>query len=440
MVAFRVNMIVRISVLAATLLLAVWLFVATEFFAVASLVAASSVFQLFWLFRHVDRTNRELAAFIASVAEGDFANLSVTEPGGDSFQSLRASFTDLANKFSLLRSEREAQAKYLDAVTRHIPVPLIAIGQEGNVTLLNNAARRLLGIQELSNIRNFAGFGQDFSEQIQNLGAGRDIIVDVTTPLGPRKLSVRKTLITVEGGTETLISLNDINRALDAAEVEAWRKLTQVLTHEIMNSVTPITSMSETMLSMLKSREGVVDGQEFEDALEIVAERSRGLLKFVQRYREVTRVPVPSRQHLSIEALFASVARLCAEDAKNQTTEIAEKVEPSSLSVYADPELLTQCLLNLVNNALDAVANRDDGKVTLAAHLDVGGRSTISVTDNGCGIPSDQLESIFIPFYTTKPEGSGIGLSLTRLIVQAHGGTLSVRSEPGEGTTMSLTV
>jgi len=252
----------------------------------------------------------------------------------------------------------------------------------------------------------------------------------------------------MRGEDFTLVSLQNISSELEEKEVESWQRLIRVLTHEIMNSITPISSLAVTVNDMLFERRGdayclrKLDNEDIdsvETALRTIQGRSQGLLNFVETYRNLTRVPKPNFRYFPVKELFDRNLLLLKPKLEPHGIECSCVITPDNLMMTADPDLVDQVIINLVLNAIDAVKNRENPLITARALTTSAGRVVIELIDNGHGIKPDIIDKIFMPFFTSKKEGSGIGLSLSRQIMHLHKGTITVKSLPGEGTTFTLT-
>jgi signal transduction histidine kinase len=247
----------------------------------------------------------------------------------------------------------------------------------------------------------------------------------------PVELRVSVAEIRMAGKSERLYSIENLSGELSARESSAWRNLIRVLTHEIMNTLTPVTSLAQTTVDMLDDPESSDDIRE---AITTIGRRSAGMIQFVSRYRELLQVPEPASEDIGVLEALQNIATLLQPSLEG--VRISVDVVPESLEIYADRQLIDQVLINLVKNAGDALAETAEAHIALAGRLDLG-RVIISVTDNGPGIPEDDIDQVFIPFFTTKREGSGIGLSLSRQIMTAHNGDIAVESN-SSGTTFRL--
>ncbi|MBK6285048.1 MAG: GHKL domain-containing protein [Draconibacterium sp.] len=231
-----------------------------------------------------------------------------------------------------------------------------------------------------------------------------------------------------------MVAIQDIKNEMETKELESWIKLIRVLTHEIMNTIAPITSLSQTISGYFKNLDGKIPDQKTigntVKGLEIINERGNGLISFVENYRQLTRLPQPQKKKIVVNRFLESTVTLLQVDPKNEKTQIEWDCKPAELEIVADEKQIAQVLINLVKNAEEALKNQENGKISIKAEINKNDRTQISVIDNGLGIPGDLLDKIFVPFFSTKENGSGIGLSLSRQIMQMHGGTLKVESQP----------
>jgi nitrogen fixation/metabolism regulation signal transduction histidine kinase len=261
------------------------------------------------------------------------------------------------------------------------------------------------------------------------------------------QLTLAATELIVGGESERLISLQDIQSELDATQAEAWEDLVKVLTHEIMNSITPVTSLSKTASSVVhdvidKQRDGKEIGEDLEDlrdAVDTVARRSDSLTQFVDSYRQITRLAPPEKKRVRLAELFESSLRLSQAECPRSDIDFSSSVQPGELDVYADRDLLEPVLINLLRNAWQACDGRDDGRVRISGRLNRRNNVVIDVSDNGPGVAQHLTRKIFVPFFTTKEHGSGVGLALARQVMIAHGGFIRVNENDDGGATFSLT-
>ena len=442
---FRVQCTLRILLLTATLAAAVYFFVATTAFGIGAALAIVALVEVRALIRFVDKTNRDLARFLRSIRYSDFSQTFTAEGRGGSYADLGAAFREVMADFRAARAETEEHYRYLHTVMQHIGVGLVAFKQDGSIELVNNAAKRLLRVRRLKNVQNLADLSPELVEKLRRMRSGDKALVKIVDNDEMLQISLSATEFKMRGDLFKLVSLQNIQSELEEKEIEAWQKLTRVLTHEIMNSITPISSLASTANELLADYHDTVNGNppdetigDVRDAVHTIAKRSDSLLHFVNAYRSLTRIPQPDFQILPINELFENVKALMKVQMEKRGVVLRCEIDPASLTVIADPELVERVLINLVKNAMESVEGSLDPHVLLRATLDGRGRTVIQVIDAGSGIIPEAIDRIFIPFFTTKKEGSGIGLSLSREIMRQHGGTIGVVSEPNERTVFTL--
>ena len=443
---FQLVVVVQVALVLVSCGVLAYLLMTTSYYATVVTVSAVLALQIAVLLRYVQKTNRDLSRFLIAIRHSDFSQSFTVGDLAGSFADLRQSFQQVLDRFRQTRSEKEEQARYLDTLVEHIPVALLALDDTGEVRLFNKAARRLFGVSRLRHLTDFSGFGTGFPEAVLALQSGQLRLLRVARENRLLQLNVAVTALRIGGKTRKLVSLQDIHGELEARELEAWRNLIRVLTHEIMNSVTPITSLAATAGDLLGEAGASVDpdtpeGERIEDArhaVDTIASRSSGLMRFVQDYRRLLRVPEPKIRIFPVSELFGRIETLMQEEVREAGITLQSAVTPASLELSADAELLEQVLINLVRNAVDAVAEVSDPTIELRGELSPEGQVLISVADNGHGMDQAVQDNIFVPFYTTKRHGTGVGLSLVRQIIRSHRGQVGVRSAPGAGTTFRI--
>jgi len=445
---FRVNCIIRVIILAISIFFFFYLILHTSLYVTSFIVGLIIILQIFTLIYFVEKTNRDLSRFLASIKYSDFSHSFTRSLKGKTFTALNQAFTEVVSEFHRARSEKEEQYRYLQTVVQHIGLGILSFDQKGEVDLINTAAKRLLKINHLKNINSLAVTARPLYEALYNLVPGEKILVRFDTNGESMTLSIYPTEFKMRQRFITLVSMQNIESELAEQEMAAWQKLIRVLTHEIMNSVTPIASLASTINDMMGQAEispnsGKVSMSseaktDIRDAVATIEKRSQGLLHFIDAYRSLTRIPVPSFQIFPVSEIFNRVVPLMKEQLERKNIKLTVNIEPDSLELTADPDLIEQVLINLMMNAIQALKDRDDGTIELLSRLNEHDRVIIAVTDNGSGIPEDIRDRIFTPFYTTKKAGSGIGLSLSRQIMRLHKGNITFQSVPDEKTTFTL--
>jgi two-component system nitrogen regulation sensor histidine kinase NtrY len=442
---FRASMALLIGTLAITIAGAAWMITQTHWYVTISLVLAIALAQGFALVRLATQSSREVARFLDAISFDDTSQSFSGLLGDSAHSELGLAMTRVLTQLRLVRSEREEQARYFQTLIAHVPVALISIDDRGGVKLLNMAARRLFGTALAETVQ-FARHGEAFAVGIETIRPGNAAILRMERPNGALQLKVAATELALGGTRHRLISLQNIDSEMSAQEMVAWQTVIRVMAHEVMNSLTPVSSLAATahdlvsgVIKLLPESDprstALADAAE---ALETVTRRSQGLLHFVQNHRRLTKHLVTQMEVAPLQRIFARLERLLANDLAVRDIHLTTSVEPETLEIAADIELLDQALINLVRNGIEALRDTPDGRIALSARRNPDGRVAIVVADNGPGIPPDQREKIFVPFFTTKRQGSGVGLTLVRQIATAHNATVDISSTLGGGATVSL--
>jgi nitrogen fixation/metabolism regulation signal transduction histidine kinase len=439
---FEFGVFLRVSGLVATLAVLAWMAVKTDWYVTLALVAAALLVQTAMLARFASRSGREVARFLNAVAFGDNSASFAFFTGDHAFSELGSSMTRVLDQLRSGQAERAEQSHYLQTMIAHVPVALISVEDSGAVQLLNLAARRLFE-SACTEAGQFHRYGAAFATGLEALKPGEAAIVRMDRNSGTLQLKVAATGLTLSGARRRLISLQNIETELTAQELAAWQTVIRVMAHEVTNSLTPITSLAataqglvqEVLSSLPPADERHAALADAAEALETMGRRSEGLLHFVQNHRRITRRMVAKVEIVALQRVFARLQRLLTGEMAARNISLSLAVTPDTLEVAADTELLDQALINLLRNAMEAL--RDGGRITLSAFQE-NGRVVIAVADNGPGIAPDQREKVFVPFFTTKRQGSGVGLTLVRQIATVHGGSVSISDTEGGGTTISL--
>jgi two-component system nitrogen regulation sensor histidine kinase NtrY len=438
---FRVAVYLRVAALVVLIGLFFFALLRMKLPAAAILIGLLVAGQVVGLFRTVDRTNRDLARFFDSVRFDDFSQTFRGKSPGGSFAELHGALALVIEAFRTARADKEEQALYLQTVVQHIGIGLLVFQPDGEVELVNDAARRLLKIRQLKNIRSLEATYPALAEAFLRLKPRERRLVKVEAGDDQLQLLLHAAEFKQRGRDLTLVSIQDIRGELEEREIEAWQKLIRVLTHEIMNSMTPISSLATTVEGLIEKSCPVAEPESLDDirgALRTIQRRSEGLLHFVDGYRNLARISKPDLAFFPAADLFAQVAQLLGARLDESGVRLETGSTPARLEVLADPDLMEQVLINLVLNACDAVRGRPQPRIEMTASLDERGRPVIQVRDNGQGIAPENLDKIFVPFFSTKEGGSGIGLSLSRQIMRLHGGSISASSKPGLETVFTL--
>ncbi len=446
---FRFQVIVRVVLLALTMALCGYALVGTSLVATSVLLVALVLYQIWLLIRFVERTNQQLTRFLEAIRHQDFSQSFVTLGLGRSFEGLSAAFMEVADDFRKARAEKEEQYRYLQTLVEHIGVGVIAFRDNGDVELINHAAKRILNINFLRNIDRLEELEPSLPETLRGLEAGKRALVKVTGDYDTLQLAVHATKIRRDSDSLMLVSIQNIGSELAEQEMAAWQNLIRVLTHEIMNSITPIASLAGSVNNLVEREmatpeyqaNGAINPEVATDltaALTTIEKRSQGLLHFVEAYRNLTKIPAPQFRFVGAGELIGRVRCLLESRLQAGNIRFTSEIDPSELELAVDPDLIEQVLINLVLNSIQALDGRNDGTIVVRVWIDRSGKTLIEVIDNGAGIAESALDKVFIPFFTTKKGGTGIGLALARQIMRLHAGNITVRSTPDERTCFTL--
>lgn len=360
-------------------------------------------------------------------------------------EELADSLNKITEKFQQHRITEQTENSFLKAIIRQAPVAILAFDQRERLTLFNQTASQLLSIKSPTTVQDLAASFIDLPHLLTSLSTNNFALHKMYRDGVAYSLKLSANHILLGNKNQTIVTIENIGREINQAEYLAWRNLISVLTHEMMNSITPIVSLADncrdilTQPDLLSLPEETLK-QELEDtkrALNTIAQRSQGIMNFVDSYRQLSKLPSPNIQSISLRELLTTIALLEQAKLAPLNIKISIHVEPENLSLHADKQQFEQVLINLINNAADACKQQKKGEINITASLR-SNHTIIAVNDNGAGIDDKILEHIFTPFFTTKRNGTGIGMSLTRQIIHAHGGQVSVKSTPKVGTTVEL--
>lgn len=442
---FSVLIIVRIVLLMATVLLISVILGDKRLFFNQIILGLILIIQVIELIRFVNHTNREITKLFYAIKHSDFSITFKQPILGKSFKELRESMIDIIQSYKQVKIEKEAQFHFLQLLVNQLHIGIIAIENNEAITLINPTAEQMVGIDGVKNWRLVRQVNQRFADEIDQLGENGKKLIEMKSRNESYFTSAAVSTLIMLDKPLKLITLQNINSEIEQKEIEAWHKLIRILTHEIMNSVTPISSLTETMQSLLQSKEG--NEKQLEElkqetisdirfSLRTIQKRTDGLLQFVDNYRKFTKVPKPSLEKTDLKQFISSVVRLMEHELLRKQISIRLTV-PDDLEIEIDKTLVEQVLINIITNAIHAVEGHEQPAITIEA-FQQDKQVVISISDNGKGISAKELNEIFIPFFTTKKDGSGIGLSLSKQIISLHGGFIKVTSEVNVGTTIFL--
>ena len=426
----------------AMLLTALAIAFAAVYFQQWAIVASGSVLLVGLAFstaHALNRTNEQISYFFNAIRNEDSTLHFPVMTKSKVINELNSSMNRLNELISEAKMQNRSQEQYYQTILEHAATGLLTYDERGNILLANSAARRLLGCEPLTHMLQLEKVQEGLSVEFEKVKTKGHKLLHLTNERGSMQLSVRATSMVARDQHLTLLSIQDIRNELDEKETESWIRLIRVLTHEIMNSIAPITSLSETMLGYYIASDEPRRPVEISEAmigntikgLSVIQERGKGLVNFVDLYRKLTHLHNPVYKNFNLQLFLEKTKLLLCSELNFNRVNFSVNLQNPDMMLNADENLLSQVIINLVRNSWEALRNQDDGEIAIKAFANESLQTVIEVIDNGPGIPASLLDKIFVPFFTTRENGSGIGLSLSRQIMRLHGGSLTVQSAPG---------
>jgi len=402
------------------------------------------IYQVVEFYRFQRKAHDELNQFVESAHYRDFSRYFDVKHAPIEIQPLRQGFNDINTTFKAISKEKETQYQYLQKILELVDTGILSYkDDDGEIVWMNESLKRMLQLPYLKTIHSLAKRDEDLYKEILSLKPGEGRIATAHPERTSFKILLSATAFQTDGNIYKLIAFQNVNEALDETESTAWQKLLSVLTHEIMNSVAPISSLADTLkhrlqlsVSLLNNDTGSVDDLEL--GIETIKRRSEGLLKFAETYRSLNKITTLNLSKIYVRDIFENLLQLMQPTLEQKNIDVDTILKDPDLMLEADTALLEQVLINLLVNAIDAVKEKSDPVITLSAYVANNKRTVIKVSDNGYGMAPEIVDKIFIPFFSTKKTGSGIGLSLCKQIMMLHKGNVQVQSVEGEGTAFLL--
>jgi len=402
------------------------------------------------LFHRIMRTNRILESLLESIRHGDYNKTIRERAGGLGFSELADAAQHIIRAIASARIEKETQYQYLQTILEHIHTAVITLNESHQPELVNPLALNMLGLYQSRNPewKEIEKASPLFASTVKNLGeSGRAMIRLSHTPEGKQLLILANT-VKIGGRKVKILTFQDIEPEIEQKEMESWQTISRIMAHEIMNSLTPLSSLTETGIMMLQEEgetkkvdtltQKTIDN--LHHALRTISDRNQALVQFIGNYRQLSRLPMPEKKPVQITALLEEVKELYESFLREKG--ILFSVRPGAsknFTIRGDQAQLKQVVINLMKNGMEALEKVKEPTLSLSVKR-VLDQMQLEVADNGPGIPPELLDKIFVPFFSTKTEGSGIGLPLSRQIIMNHGGQLSVSSELGKGTCFRVSV
>jgi signal transduction histidine kinase len=441
---FELRIIIRVIFMFAVLCLAAVTVIQAQFIYLIILIPVVA-WQISDFYRFFHKTQSELEQFVESIHYRDFSRHFDVRHAPDELKNMRKGFNDINSTFKVISREKETQYLYLQKILELVETGILSYEVEsGEVVWMNDSLKKILGMPYLKSLQSLEKRDVYLFREIQQLQPGAGKIISISRDNGIVKVLASATAFQTDNKTYKLAAFQNVNEALDEAEAKAWQKLLSVMTHEIMNSVAPISSLADTMLDRLQKatefmREQPAAVEDLELGIETIRRRSEGLLKFTETYRNLNKIVAPTLSKVYIRNLFENLHQLMQPTLQQKNVELDIILQNPDLSYELDATLIEQVLINLLVNAIEAVKDKPNPKIQLSAFSVTGStKINIKVADNGCGIPASLMDRIFIPFFTTRKNGSGIGLSLCQQILLLHKGSIQVQSVVNEGSAFTL--
>jgi len=413
------------------------------------IIASISLIVITTLFiKYLNRINKKLIFFFQSLNNEDSSFRFAEKPNDKLEKELFESLNQISKKIETIKLKAQEQELQFQAVVEQSTSGLLAFDEHGFIRIANSAAHKLLQCEVLTHIKQIKRVNETLFQLIQNIKQEETKTISITENKNQRVLSIKSANFKLSNSTLQLLSITDIKPELDARETDSWIKLTRVLTHEIMNGIAPVTSITKTISSYFEKQGEIIKPENVNQqliektikGLNIVQQQSLGLMNFVEHFRKFSKIPQPVLTEIKVSEFIERI-KLSSQDLLQKiNAELLVDIIDDKVKLVADENLLAQTLTILISNAADAVAERSKGIINLKVQSLEAGKIIIEVEDNGKGIPLEIIDEIFTPFFTTKPNGSGIGLSIARQIIHLHGGRLEVDSVFGKGSTFKIII
>jgi nitrogen fixation/metabolism regulation signal transduction histidine kinase len=439
------QIIIRVLLMTGIALLAGFA-VATSYYSAAAFCLLVEIPVVLELIKFLNTINRKMNYFLESIQNHDSTLHFPTNISDKPIRELYESLNKVNEQIQQLKIENQQREQYFQTLLEHVATGIVTYDSKGFVLHANSAAKNLLTVEILTHINQLERISRSLFQAIKLIKPFEQKLVSLSTERGTIELSLKATPFKTPDDELILLSVQDIRNELDEKELDSWMKLIRVLMHEIMNSIAPITSLSESLSNYFTVNDRAILPSEIDEktiqstirGLNVIKEQGNGLILFVESYRRLTRLPKPDKKVFRIRELMERIKVLFFSLENSRKINLKFTIVPPEMDIYADENLISQVLLNLMKNALEAISNQPEGRIHVSARYSANMHPEICVTDNGPGIPEEILEQIFVPFFTTRENGSGIGLSLSRQIMRLHGGTLQVRSVPNKETAFCI--
>tara|TARA_R100001369_G_scaffold84757_4_gene117867 strand:+ start:30001 stop:31350 length:1350 start_codon:yes stop_codon:yes gene_type:complete len=442
---FYFQTIGRVIFITATSLMLAFL-LARENYVFGILTLIALVFQAYYLIRYVNETNRKIAYFFDAIKNEDFTLRFPEKLTLKSLEELNHSLNMLNEMIQKIHLKNQTQERFYQEILKQADIGILAINKKGHILFANPRLEHMLNYTPLNHIKQLSQIDENLYRVFSELKPFERRMFQLTNEREKIDLAIKSSSFNLDDQELLLVVIQDIHQELDEKETESWTRLIRVLTHEIMNSITPITSISDSILKyQTLANKNPVDETSYQKrlentikGLEVIKDQGANLMSFVQSYRSFLNVPLPDKKIVRVQNLLEKVIMLMGQDKKFSNTSIELLMDDQDLELFIDEKQITQVLINLSRNALQSMEQLKNSSLKLIAGINNAGQKYIEVKDNGPGIPHELINEIFVPFFTTKNSGTGVGLSLSKQILRMHGGNLKLNSIPNKETSFFL--
>ena len=438
------RLVIRLLLLFIVMFAATWLLL-KEYYLYAAFLTPLLAYQFYDLFLLLKKAQDEVKDFAESVHYRDFSRFFNVKKAPAELQVLREGFNEINSTFKVISREKETQYVYLQKILELVETGILSYNiKTGEITWMNESFKKMMSIPYLKTIHSLAKRDEQLYQEVIAIKTGDSKLTKASSDKAQFKVLLSATAFQTGDEVFKLIAFQNVDEALDETEAEAWRKLLSVMTHEIMNSIAPISSLADTLknrlhqgMSQLKESDSSLD--DLAIGIETIKRRSEGLLKFAETYRNLNKITTLNSKKILVRDLFENLNQLMLPTLEQKNIELDIILKDPAITLDADINLLEQVLINLLVNAIEAVKEKATPQILLSAYHTPSGKTVIKVADNGSGMSEEIMDKIFIPFFSTRKTGSGIGLSLCKQIMLLHKGNIQVQSKEGEGSSFLLT-
>ena len=444
--SFFFNLLSRLLIIVLVAVTIGWAFFSGSQLILGSILIVLLVVLITNLLRYQNKVIERINYFFEAVKNEDFSLTFPASKNDRIIRELNRHLTEVNEQIQRIQMKNHQQEQYFRALIEHVGTGILTYDEKGFVIHANTALKRTLGLEQFTHLKQLKNVDIGLAQALPQIQQHGQKLISFTNKNGKVNVSIKASSFRDKEKTLTLLSVQDINKELDEKELDSWMRLIRVLTHEIMNSIAPVTSLSESLGSYFQKDGQPISPSEINEkmisttirGLEVIKEQGRGLIAFVESYRKLTRLPQPEKKPIVVSELFEKMILLSKVQNQDSAIQLKMKLEAPDIAIHADEKMISQVLINLIKNSREAMDETENPCIELLAGRNKNGQIEVCVKDNGPGIPKELLDEIFVPFFTTRKNGSGIGLSLSRQILRLHNGSLNVRSTPNEETVFCL--